>query len=1055
MGEAKPNPGSIIKLIVNNIMTYRHAVIEPGARLNLVLGPNGTGKSSFVCAICVGLGGSLKLLGRADNVTDFITRGESWGSTEIHIATEDPTRPDVVYRKITNDGRSEWKLNGAPSNQKHVKARVEDKHNVQLDNLCQFMPQDKVASFAALSPTDLLLVTQKSIGTQELLQLHRQLIDNRCEEKDERKALEVAETELAGQRKQQEGLQKDVKRWEERKQKEDEAKQVRSKVPWLELQQEQEKFRKDKDMLKAARESLARLQAEQQGMSEPFNAKKEKAEVKKSEAIRLKNSVVTDTAALNTSQRNLHDLTDSLGKTRDELEDLVTHAEARRSHIVRAEEKLQHAREEQAALPAPPVGNGPRAEELRQRIGEKHQQMHGFTSAEDELRDARRDMEENLRELKGRQSQLENVRLQRLNALNAMRSLSGIKYAADWIEQEAAKGRFRGQVFGPIAVEVECRDAEHVKYLDQHCAADVWQSFVVLHPEDQEAIIAHFASSNQYRPHVICLHRSPNEAIPYPAGQASIYSSYGITHTLDQVFEASHVIKLALVDQSGINSTFVGTAHTDVEKLIEDHPRMRNIFTPTASYRVHQSQYNKTKQGISQSVEAVRPPRHLREGTGGRAELGALERDIQSIQEAINESKHEAAEKQRDAQALQKEIDRLNAEKRQAEAERANIVVQHNNARRKVVAAEKEVARVNGMPDPLVREPALRRDVARLTQLAVAETGTVSTTARALFNRQLQYMAADLEAQELAVQLERLGEDARRHDREVRELEDSIGRLSNCVDRARTKVRDKLNDAKAATGGVDAREDEEVKGMFARLPATLPELLELASELEAEAEGIQLGNPRVMQEFQERRAAIETAAENLKELQEAVDVRAAQIKQLHDQWHPRLKAMVATINCSFQQNCSQVGFAGEVSLYEDEDYDKYAIQIRVKFRDAEELQVLTGTRQSGGERSVSTMMYLISIQEVTKCPFRIVDEINQGMDPVNERKVYLQLVQAACRPGTPQCFLMTPKLLPGLPFTSDVQTLQIWNGTTIRQCAQSYKKSDLLGKRPRITAMTG
>lgn len=25
----------------------------------------------------------LQLLGRADNVTDFITRGESWGSTEV------------------------------------------------------------------------------------------------------------------------------------------------------------------------------------------------------------------------------------------------------------------------------------------------------------------------------------------------------------------------------------------------------------------------------------------------------------------------------------------------------------------------------------------------------------------------------------------------------------------------------------------------------------------------------------------------------------------------------------------------------------------------------------------------------------------------------------------------------------------------------------------------------------------------------------------------------------------------------------------------------------
>lgn len=35
---------------------------------------------------------------------------------------------------------------------------------------------------------------------------------------------------------------------------------------------------------------------------------------------------------------------------------------------------------------------------------------------------------------------------------------------------------------------------------------------------------------------------------------------------------------------------------------------------------------------------------------------------------------------------------------------------------------------------------------------------------------------------------------------------------------------------------------------------------------------------------------------------------------------------------------------------------------RVKFRDEEDLQVLTATRQSGGERSVSTILYLISIQ---------------------------------------------------------------------------------------------
>jgi len=31
------------------------------------------------------------------------------------------------------------------------------------------------------------------------------------------------------------------------------------------------------------------------------------------------------------------------------------------------------------------------------------------------------------------------------------------------------------------------------------------------------------------------------------------------------------------------------------------------------------------------------------------------------------------------------------------------------------------------------------------------------------------------------------------------------------------------------------------------------------------------------------------------------------------------------------------------------------------------------------ERSVSTIVYLVSLQDLTNCPFRVVDEINQGL----------------------------------------------------------------------------
>ena len=61
-------------------------------------------------------------------------------------------------------------------------------------------------------------------------------------------------------------------------------------------------------------------------------------------------------------------------------------------------------------------------------------------------------------------------------------------------------------------------------------------------------------------------------------------------------------------------------------------------------------------------------------------------------------------------------------------------------------------------------------------------------------------------------------------------------------------------------------------------------------------------------------------------------------------------------------------------------YNKYGVRIKVKFRDGEQLRELTPFHQSGGERSVATVLYMMALQELAKCPFRCVDEINQVID---------------------------------------------------------------------------
>ena len=55
---------------------------------------------------------------------------------------------------------------------------------------------------------------------------------------------------------------------------------------------------------------------------------------------------------------------------------------------------------------------------------------------------------------------------------------------------------------------------------------------------------------------------------------------------------------------------------------------------------------------------------------------------------------------------------------------------------------------------------------------------------------------------------------------------------------------------------------------------------------------------------------------------------------------------------------------------------------------------MDGSKQSGGERAVATVMYLMALQELTRAPFRVVDEINQGMDERNERLVFDQIVKS-------------------------------------------------------------
>jgi len=199
-----------------------------------------------------------------------------------------------------------------------------------------------------------------------------------------------------------------------------------------------------------------------------------------------------------------------------------------------------------------------------------------------------------------------------------------------------------------------------------------------------------------------------------------------------------------------------------------------------------------------------------------------------------------------------------------------------------------------------------------------------------------------------------------------------------------------------------------------------------------------------VERFRRLTQKIETAEKRLGALQNKQSTKEDRIKDIENKWRPQLQEAVRKISAKFGDFFRQFNSAeGKVELMSHEEgevrpYSEWCIDILTKFRADQPWKRLTSSSQSGGEKSVSTMLYLLSLQQVTTVPFRVVDEINQGMDPHNERRI-MQILNYECTPKRmhrdddgalrlPQYFVVTPKLLPRLEYSPCSSVYVIFNG---------------------------
>ena len=116
----------------------------------------------------------------------------------------------------------------------------------------------------------------------------------------------------------------------------------------------------------------------------------------------------------------------------------------------------------------------------------------------------------------------------------------------------------------------------------------------------------------------------------------------------------------------------------------------------------------------------------------------------------------------------------------------------------------------------------------------------------------------------------------------------------------------------------------------------LPSLEALDQEVQAVSARLEMmaeGNSGAIKAFEKREEEINKTREKLAQNSDVLEDAKEKIAEIRQQWEPQLDALMRRISDAFAYNFQQIGCAGEVVVYKDEeDFDNWSIQISVRFR---------------------------------------------------------------------------------------------------------------------------
>uniref|UniRef100_A0A8C2CYS4 Structural maintenance of chromosomes protein 6 n=1 Tax=Cyprinus carpio TaxID=7962 RepID=A0A8C2CYS4_CYPCA len=1021
--------GIIESISLKNFMC--HSLLGPfkfGPNVNFVVGNNGSGKSAVLTALIVALGGKANTTNRGSSLKVFVKEGESSADVSITLRNRghDAYKPEVfgqsinIDLRISSEGTRTYKLKSKTghlvSSKKEELISILDHFNIQVDNPVSILTQemskhflhskkegDKYKFFMKATQLDQMkedysyIMKTKSM-TQNTVEKHRETLQElkrKYQEKEERYK------NLASLDEMQHKLDelKNQMAWALVAEVEQEMKPMRERIAAEEKStiKYDQKVEEWEGKVQEANRIFRQLQDQLEGVTDRMQQLQPQCAELKSQVQARNRDLKAAETGFHRKKTNLRDLErdkDQLNKRIQELKHSISQTNSADTRA--REEKMNHIQTE--------------LEDLSFQDSTLAQQIDQFTQA---CATAKEKLGRMSREKQDLQRAMESKR-RNLAAMENSRNDQLCRFGEHMppllraIDEADRRGQFKKKPVGPLGFCIRLRDPE-LGLAVECCLKSLMLAFCCDNHADErelQRIMSRYFQQGR-RPQII-VSRFTNTV--YDVRSRAVYHPEYPT-VLQSLDIENPVVANCLIDMRGIETILLIKNAKDARRVMQSVNRPRNCmeaFTREGD-QVYYNRYYSSEQDrvryLSKDIEEE--IRHLQSALHAQqTHLDRFQQDMQQVSEEERRNKTllcRAYEERKMAQEccrkLQAELTELqNVEEPQSED---------------LKPLEEELQELCSRINVCREEFEAARDKVLTHKKEYEEADQLCRQQREAFNSIAE------EAEPIKERFSNSDKELARSELHKKHYEENRKAHVDMIETLKTNLNVK---------------DQELQASIAKASEICPKRLDVrrtAKSLDSEISRLRHKINTQQDQHGHRDIIVRQyheAKENFSNIARQVKGLEAFIRQLTDIMNTRHNVytkmrMYLSVRCKYYFNLmlSQRGYIGKMTF----DHKNDTLSISVLPGEGGKANLSDMRSLSGGERSFSTVCFVLSLWGIAEGPFCALDEFDVYMDMVNRRISMDMMLKIAASQRYRQFIFLTPQSMSSLPVNSLIRILRL------------------------------